>query len=63
MDKVKEFLFIGLKNTGMAMTFGAYHLYVMDERWKLQQEIQRLQDEKTNAMLEEMRELAKRRWW
>jgi hypothetical protein len=63
MDKVKEFLFTGLKNTGMAMTFGAYHLYVMDERWKLQQEIQRLQDEKTNAMLEEMRELAKRRWW
>jgi hypothetical protein len=45
------------------MTFGAYHLYLMDERWKLQQEIQRLQDEKTNAMLEEMRELAKRRWW
>jgi hypothetical protein len=63
MDKVKEFLFTGLKNTGMAMTFGAYHLYLMDERWKLQQEIQRLQDEKTNAMLEEMRELAKRRWW
>jgi len=63
MDKVKEFLFTGLKNTGMAMTFGAYHLYVMDERWKLQQEIQRLQDEKTNAMLEEMRELSKRRWW
>jgi len=63
MDKVKEFLFTGLKNTGMAMTFGAYHLYLMDERWKLQQEIQRLQDEKINAMLEEMRELAKRRWW
>jgi hypothetical protein len=45
------------------MTFGAYHLYVMDEKWKLQQEIHRLQDEKTKAMLEEMKELAKRKWW
>jgi hypothetical protein len=35
----------------------------MDEKWKLQQEIHRLQDEKTKAMLEEMKELSKRKWW
>jgi len=63
MDRIKEFLYTGIKNTGVAMTFGAYHLYVMDERWKLQQEIQRLQDEKTKAMLDEMKEISKRRWW
>ena len=63
MEKVKDILWGGVKNTGVAMTFGAYHLYVMDERWKLQQEIQKLQDERTKAMLEEMKELAKRRWW
>ena len=45
------------------MTFGAYHLYKMDEKWKLQQEIHRQQDEKTKAMLEEMKELTKRKWW
>ena len=43
----------------VAMTFGAYHFYVMDKRWKLQQEIYKLQDEKAKAMLE----LAKRKWW
>jgi hypothetical protein len=63
MDRVKDVIWTGFKNTGIAMTFGAYHLYVMDEKWKLQQEIHRLQDEKTKAMLEEMKELSKRKWW
>ena len=64
MDKLKDILWTGLKNTCVAMTFGAYHLYVMDERWKLQQEIHKLQDDKTKAMLDEMKELSKRgRLW
>lgn len=62
MDRVKDVFWTGFKNTGIAMTFGAYHLYVMDEKWKLQQEIHRLQDEKTKEK-EEMKELAKRKWW
>jgi len=62
MDRVKDILWAGFKNTGVVMTFGAYHLYIMDERWKLQQEIHKLQDEKTRAMLEEMKELTKRKW-
>jgi hypothetical protein len=31
MDRVKDVIWTGFKNTGVAMTFGAYHLYVMDE--------------------------------
>ena len=46
---------------GIVITFGAYHHYIINQKWKLQQEIHRLQDEKTKAMLEEMRE--KRKWW
>lgn len=63
MDRVKDVIWTGFKNMGIVMTFGAYHLYVMDEKWKLQQEIHRLQNEKTKAMLEEMKELAKRKCW
>lgn len=61
MYRVRDAICTGFKNTGIAMTFGAYHLYVMDKKWKLQQEIHRLQDEKTKAMLEEMKEIAKRK--
>ena len=49
MDKIKDTIWSGFKNAGVAMTFGAYHLYVMDEKWKLQQEIHKLQDEKNNV--------------
>jgi len=55
MDRVKDILWTGFKNTGIAMTFGAYHLYLMDEKWKLQQTMYRLQDEKAKAMLKEMK--------
>ena len=48
-------IWTGFKNTGVAMTFGAYHLYLMGEQWKLRQKIHRRQDEMAIAMLEEMR--------
>ena len=51
MDKLKDIIW----NTGIVMTFGAYHFYLMDEQWKLQQEIYRLQDAKSKEMLEEMK--------
>jgi len=57
MDRVKDFLWTGFKNTGIAMTFGAYHFYLMGEKWKLQQTMYRLQDEKTKAMLKEMKKI------
>ena len=57
--RVKDIIWAGFKNTSVPITFGVYHIHVMDERWKVQQEIHRLQDEKLKAMLEEI----KRKWW
>ena len=59
MNAVKDIIWNGFKNTSVAMTFGAIQLYVMDEKWKKQQEIRRIEDEKIKAMLEEIKELAK----
>ena len=35
MDKVKRILFTGLKKTGMAITFGAYDMCLINDRIKL----------------------------
>jgi hypothetical protein len=35
MDKVKRVLFTGLKKTGMAITFGAYDMCLINDRIKL----------------------------
>jgi hypothetical protein len=45
----KNTIITGVKTAGIAMTFGAYHLYIMNERWKLQQDILRLE----NKIIEE----------
>lgn len=52
-----DVLWDGFKNIGIAMTFGAYHLYVMNDRWRVQQEIYRLQHEESKALLEQVRAL------
>jgi hypothetical protein len=53
-----------LKETfSIPMTFGAVQLFVMDEKWKKHEEMHRIQDEKLTAMLEEMKEVVKRKWW
>lgn len=35
MDKVKNILYTGLKKTGMAITFGAYDMCLINDRIKL----------------------------
>jgi hypothetical protein len=60
MYRITDVLWTGIKSTGIAMTLGGYHLYAMNERWKLQQEIRNLQNEEAKAMLEAMKELSKR---
>jgi hypothetical protein len=59
MEGVKVVVWRGLHRVGVILTFGGYHLHLMDEQWKASQELYRVQDEKTKAMLEE----AKKRWW
>jgi hypothetical protein len=51
-----------LKNTGIVMTFGAYHYHLMTERWKLHQATHLIQDERAKEMLERMKGQAKRKW-
>ena len=63
MNKVHDGIWSGLIHMGMILTFGAYYQYRMDTRWKLQQDIRKLQDEKIEAMMEEMKQRAKQRLW
>jgi len=63
MEKAKEFGKAGFRNLAMAMSFGAYHLYVMDEKWKLHQEIRSLQDKRTDEILKKIEEYNAKRWW
>ena len=50
-----DFIWTGFKNTGIIMTFGGYHLYIMGSAWKHQQEIHRLQKDEMKALLAKMR--------
>jgi len=63
MNALKDVVWTGFKTFSIPMTFGALQLFVMDEKWKRHEEMHRIQDEKLSAMLEEMKEVVKRKWW
>jgi hypothetical protein len=49
-----DFIITGLKYIAIVLTFGAYHLYIADTQWKLQQEIRRIEIETFTEILKEM---------
>ena len=78
MEKTIEFLKTGTKNVLMAMTFGGYHLYVIQREHdqiiqqmniKNELEAQKRANERLEATLDyqkrlkELDEKMKRRWW
>lgn len=63
---MKDVIWHGLKDIGIAMAFVGYTAYTTEVRWRLEREIdalkeiQKLQDEETKKQLELK---SKRRWW
>ena len=64
MEKVKEFGKAGFRNLAMAVSFGAYHLYVMEQErnsWRKEQELMN-----ANQLLQidkKLRENSNVKWW
>jgi hypothetical protein len=64
MERVKDFVSKGLKHLTLAVTFGAYHAYIIDLEHRNQREII---DLKNQLILAEVRktiaEEKQKRWW
>ena len=64
MDKVINTMHTGVKNLGIAMTFGAYHLYVMEQErnsWRKEQEL--INANQLLMIEQKLRENADKKWW
>lgn len=64
MEKAKEFGKAGVRNLAMAMSFGAYHLYVMEQErnsWRREQEL--LHANQLLTIDKKMSEVKPKSWW
>jgi hypothetical protein len=61
MDIAKELIAKGTKNLALGMTFGAYHLYVIQQDYDKQHKIQELEYKQQKEELQKIIEANKRR--
>lgn len=59
MDKLKDITISALKY----ISFGAYHAYMLDKEFALQQQIRALQDEKVFEAVRKIEEASKKKAW
>ena len=63
---MQNFLKTGLKLICVAAPLGSYHMYIMEEHWRLRQHIKKLEDEQklqNKTTQEILKNLTKQRWW
>jgi hypothetical protein len=51
MEGVKGVVWSGLHRVAVLLTFGGYHLRLMDEQWKASQDLYKVQEKEAKEML------------